>query len=64
MKLTKEFINAVIQLDKAFANLEEAWDDNHDDSLELCHVYPFDHSLAEIANFVHDWCTKIEACKE
>lgn len=55
MKLTKQFIDAVQILDKAFANLEANWDDNHDDSIELSEAYPFGISISEMKSRVSNW---------
>lgn len=60
MKLTKEFIEAVRQLDKAFAKLDEVWDANHDNSVELGGDYPFDSSIAELAVEVGNWRDAVE----
>lgn len=60
MKLTKEFLEAVRALDRAFANLEEAWDDNHENS-EWCKAdYPFELSFDQMAIAVGNWRDAVE----
>lgn len=58
--MKKEFLQAVQQLDRAFALLEEHWDSRHDDSIEMCQAYPFDASFDEIAITVGNWRDAVE----
>ncbi|NOU72557.1 hypothetical protein GC098_14160 [Paenibacillus sp. LMG 31458] len=47
-------------LNKAFTKLWEDWDSNHDDSIELCHAYPFECSLDELTIEVGNWRDVVE----
>lgn len=60
MKLAIKFIQAVQNLDRAFADVEEVWDDDHDDVIELSHTYPFQRSISEMQTIVNIWRYAIE----